>query len=152
MKKTIAVLEGDGIGPEIIAESIKVLKLLRKNSDTHLPWNMLLLAQKPIFPKDRLLPKRSIFQGKCVSEFFLNAFNTLMDSAIISGPIPSPSSTAIVFFIIHPYYIHKQIGLLSPMDSIERIFHLQWLFDELIELFQASSYSRERHRLGSMAG
>ena len=26
MKKTIAVLEGDGIGPEIVGEGIKVLK------------------------------------------------------------------------------------------------------------------------------
>jgi isocitrate/isopropylmalate dehydrogenase len=30
MKKTIAVLEGDGIGPEIVAESIKVLKAVEK--------------------------------------------------------------------------------------------------------------------------
>ena len=30
MKKTIAVLEGDGIGPEIVAESIKVLKAIEK--------------------------------------------------------------------------------------------------------------------------
>jgi 3-isopropylmalate dehydrogenase len=30
MKKTIAVLEGDGIGPEIVAESIKVLKTVEK--------------------------------------------------------------------------------------------------------------------------
>lgn len=30
MKKTIAVLEGDGIGPEIVAESIKVLRAVEK--------------------------------------------------------------------------------------------------------------------------
>jgi len=30
MKKTIAVLEGDGIGPEIVAESIKVLKAVER--------------------------------------------------------------------------------------------------------------------------
>ena len=30
MKKTIAVLEGDGIGPEITKEAIKVLKIIEK--------------------------------------------------------------------------------------------------------------------------
>ena len=30
MKKTIAILEGDGIGPEIMAEGIKVLKAVEK--------------------------------------------------------------------------------------------------------------------------
>ena len=30
MKKTIAVLEGDGIGPEIVGEGIKVLKAVEQ--------------------------------------------------------------------------------------------------------------------------
>jgi len=33
MKKTLAVLEGDGIGPEITAEGIKVLRTIEKNYD-----------------------------------------------------------------------------------------------------------------------
>ena len=35
MKKTIAVLEGDGIGPEIVREGIKVLKAIELKYDHH---------------------------------------------------------------------------------------------------------------------
>jgi 3-isopropylmalate dehydrogenase len=33
MKKTIAILEGDGIGPEIVREAVKVLKVVAEKFD-----------------------------------------------------------------------------------------------------------------------
>ena len=39
MHKNIAVLAGDGIGPEVIAEAIKVLQAIEKNTTTHSALN-----------------------------------------------------------------------------------------------------------------
>jgi len=58
MKKNIALLEGDGIGPEVIKEALKVLDVISKNSDVKFCYNKGLVGASAIdqtgnpFPED----------------------------------------------------------------------------------------------------
>ncbi len=60
MKKTIAVLSGDGVGPEVINEAIKVLKKLSTKFRHQFVFNNALIGASAIAKTGSALPKETI--------------------------------------------------------------------------------------------
>jgi len=58
MKKAIAVLEGDGIGPEIVSESIKVLKAVENKHGHEFELITAPFGAKAYVSKDLRFPKK----------------------------------------------------------------------------------------------
>ena len=59
MKKNIAVLEGDGIGPEVINEAIKVLDIISKNRNIKFVYNKALVGATAINHKGHPFPEET---------------------------------------------------------------------------------------------
>lgn len=50
MKLKIAVLPGDGIGPEIMKQGVAVMDAMQRNSDMSSPMRRLFVAPMPLMP------------------------------------------------------------------------------------------------------
>ena len=146
----IAILPGDGIGPEIVAEAVKVLKVLDLKFETEqapvggaayeakrhpLPESTLNLAmqadavlfgavgdwkydklERALRPEQAILGLRKHLElfanfrpaicypqltgASSISNFSPSALSTFTASLTISGPMPSPGSTAIFILSI----------------------------------------------------
>lgn len=59
MKKNIAVIPGDGIGPEIVKEAVKVLKALKKNISTHLRIQRYVQEDAPLTSMENHFQKKA---------------------------------------------------------------------------------------------
>jgi len=100
----IAVLKGDGIGPEIVDEAIKVLDAVAGKEGFNLEYNEYLLGGSAIDVFDNPCPDETIalppskysLYSKLNPSFPATASRTLIASSTISGPIPSPFNTAIL--------------------------------------------------------
>lgn len=60
MEKKIAVVRGDGIGPEIVAEALKVLKAIEKKYNHHFILDEVLAGGCAIDATGECLPQESI--------------------------------------------------------------------------------------------
>ena len=60
MKKSIAVLEGDGIGPEIVGESIKVLKAVAKKYNHTLELTYAPFGAEAYFSDGSPFPEKTV--------------------------------------------------------------------------------------------
>ena len=57
MDKNIAVLKGDGIGPEVMREAIKVLEIVSENSNINFVFNDALVGAIAIEKEGNPFPK-----------------------------------------------------------------------------------------------
>ena len=64
MKKKIAIARGDGIGPEVVAEGIKILKILQKYSDYQFELVETPLGGQVLIDTGTNLPQKSFDQMK----------------------------------------------------------------------------------------
>lgn len=60
MEKTIALIPGDGIGPDVVAEGVNVLNAVAKNTDTNSTTKMLLPAVQPLTSGESLFRRTSL--------------------------------------------------------------------------------------------
>ncbi len=60
MKKTIAVLKGDGIGPEVVDEALKVLKVIEKNYNHEFSYREALIGAAAIDATGNPFPKETL--------------------------------------------------------------------------------------------
>lgn len=73
MKKTIAVLSGDGIGPEVINEAIKVLKVLSNKFTHQFVFKNALIGASAIAKTGSALPKETLAICKSADAILLGA-------------------------------------------------------------------------------
>ena len=78
MKKKIAIARGDGIGPEVVAEGIKIMKTLQKYSDYQFDFVETPLGGQVLIDTGTNLPQKSFDQMK-------------MSDAILFGAIGLPN-------------------------------------------------------------
>lgn len=98
MKKTIAVLEGDGIGPEIVAESIKVLKAVEKKFGHEFRLDYAPFGAEAYFTDGSPFPERTI---RACDEA----------DAIIKGPV----GLAVDKMSRIPQEMRPEIGAILPL-------------------------------------
>lgn len=73
MEKKIAVIRGDGIGPEIVGEAIKVLQVIEKKFGHHFILDEVLAGGAAIDATGQCLPQESIDQLKASDSVLLGA-------------------------------------------------------------------------------
>lgn len=98
MKKTIAVLEGDGIGPEIVGESIKVLKAVEKKYGHELKLEYAPFGASAYFTEGSPFPEKTI---------------RICDQAdaIIKGPV----GLAVDKMSQIPQHLRPEVGAILPL-------------------------------------
>lgn len=126
-KKKIAVLSGDGIGPEVIAEAIKVLRTVEKLSTVKFEFTEALVGAKAIHTTGSPLPEETL--AICKSS-----------DAILFGAIGSPEFDNNPNAKIRPEQgllkLRKELGLFAnirPVKTFKAIQHLSPLKAEIIK-------------------
>lgn len=125
-KKKIAVLSGDGIGPEVIAEAIKVLNAVTKNCVLKFEFEEGLVGAIAISKTGDPLPAKTL--DICKSS-----------DAILFGAIGAPEYDNNPNAKIRPEQgllkLRKELGLFAnirPIKTFEAIDHLSPLKEEII--------------------
>ena len=72
-KKTICVFAGDGVGPEVTAEAIKILKLIEKYTDLSIDFQHKLMGGCAIDATGDSLPDDSLACAKAADAVLLGA-------------------------------------------------------------------------------
>jgi|SRR5579859_1881091 len=72
-KKTICVLGGDGVGPEVIAEAIKILNVVVKNTDLEIDYQHKLMGGCAIDATGNPLPADTLACAKAADAVLLGA-------------------------------------------------------------------------------
>ena len=73
VKKTICVLAGDGCGPEVIAEAIKVLNIVEKATDLTIDYQHKLMGGCAIDATGNPLPEETLAAAKAADAVLLGA-------------------------------------------------------------------------------
>jgi len=125
-KKKIAVLSGDGIGPEVVAEAIKVLRALERHSSVRFEFSEALVGAKAIHATGNPLPDETL--NICISS-----------DAILFGAIGSPEFDKDPNAKVRPEQgllkLRKELGLFAnirPVSTFRAIQHLSPLKTEII--------------------
>ncbi|RUS27061.1 Isocitrate/isopropylmalate dehydrogenase-domain-containing protein [Jimgerdemannia flammicorona] len=91
-KKTIVVLAGDGVGPEVVAEAVKVLKLVSQRRgharNIELDFKEELIGIAAIEATGQPLPDSALAAAQSADAILLGAVGGLPGAAISSGPRP----------------------------------------------------------------
>src|SRR5271170_6801137 len=72
-KRTICVFAGDGVGPEVTAEAIKILKVVEKATDLQIDFQHKLMGGCAIDPTGNPLPDDSLACAKAADAVLLGA-------------------------------------------------------------------------------
>jgi len=73
VKKTICVFAGDGVGPEVTAEAIKILKVVEKHTDLEIDFQHKLMGGCAIDATGNPLPDDSLACAKAADAVLLGA-------------------------------------------------------------------------------
>ena len=71
--KKVCVLEGDGVGPEVTAEAIKILKLVEKHTDLSIEFQHKLMGGCAIDATGNPLPDDTLACAKAADAVLLGA-------------------------------------------------------------------------------
>ena len=126
-KKKIALLAGDGIGPEVIAEAVKVLRALEKNSSVSFEFNEALVGATAIHKTGNPLPDETL--SVCRSS-----------EAVLFGAIGSPEFDNNPSAKVRPEQgllkLRKELGLFAnirPVKTFKSLTHLSPLKENIVD-------------------
>lgn len=127
MKKTIALLPGDGIGPEIILEAKKVLEAVADKYDHEFEYEEALIGASAIDKTGSALPEETI--SICLSS-----------DAVLFGAIGDPKYDNDPTATVRPEQgilgIRKALGLFAnirPINTYERLLDMSPLKRDIVE-------------------
>ena len=127
MRKHIAVLEGDGIGPEVIKEAIKVLEVISKNSNIKFTYTRGLVGASAIYNTGNPFPEET--KKICKSS-----------DAILFGAIGDPKYDNDPKAIVRPedglLEMRKFLGLyanIRPVKTYQSIIKSSPLKEEIVQ-------------------
>jgi len=123
MEKTIAVLKGDGIGPEVIDEGLKVLNAISRKYNHTFHINECLIGAHAIFETGVTLPAETLRACKSSDAVYLGAIgHPSFDNDPSKKIRPEQGLLAIrkeleLYANIRPLKIYKNLHHLSPLKE-----------------------------------
>lgn len=123
MKKTIAVLPGDGVGPEVTKEAVKILKKIAEVFGHEFEFTEGIIGAAAVDKKMKPLPEKTI--DLC-----------LTSDAVLLGTIGNPRKYDDQFILSSLLDIRKKLGLFAnirPIPTFPSLYHTSPLKKEVIE-------------------
>ena len=120
MKYNIAVIPGDGIGPEVVTEAIRVLKRAVKNTETELNFKEYLAGGCAIDKTGRPLPYETLHDAKASDAVLLGAVGGEKWDALPSDMRPENALLSLrsgleLFANLRPAILFKQLADACPL-------------------------------------
>lgn len=120
MKKRIAVLPGDGIGPEVVAEAVKVLGVVAKKYNCEFELDYALIGGSAIDATGEPLPQASLDAARKADAVLLGAVGGPKWDALPHGKRPESGLLAIrkelnLFANLRPATIFPELASLSSL-------------------------------------
>ncbi len=127
MQKKIAVIPGDGIGPEVIAQAIKVLKAIERKYHHEFELNEYLIGAAAMDQKLPPLPKETLESCRRAD-------------AVLFGAIGSPRYDSDPHAILRPEHgliqLRKELELYAnyrPIKSYRKLYNLSPLKEDFVQ-------------------
>lgn len=122
MEKKIAVIKGDGIGPEIVTEAIKALKAIEKKYDHHFELDEVLAGGCAIDATGECLPQSSIDQLLASDSVLLGAVGGPKYDSQPANNRPEKAllrirSTLGLFANVRPAKLYPQLRNATPLKD-----------------------------------